>query len=204
MKVLEKRIVESVVRAPFAGRVAERFVDPGTIVTASARLVRIVQVSPLRIRFDVPEADVPRLARGATVSILTKAGDTTATAKVTGMASEVSRERRVAAAEGMIENPPASWLPGMYAEAIVDLRTIENATIVPATAVISRLGRDGKVTTGVFLVQNDVARWIPVREVTRDGERVAVEGELPAGARVLAAGHVDLDDGAKITVGAKS
>ena len=199
VKLLEKRVVESVVRAPFAGRVAERFVDPGVIVNAGARLVRIVAVTPLRIRFEVPEADVPRLAVGTTLTAKTQAGST-ATAKVTGMASEVSRERRVAIAEGVIENPPAGWLPGMYAEAVVDLRTIEGATIVPAPAVLSRLGRDSQVTTGVFVAADGVARWVPVREITREGERVAIEGEVTPGARVLVAGHVDLKDGGPITI----
>jgi RND family efflux transporter MFP subunit len=202
VRLLEKRIVESVVRAPFAGRIAERYVDPGAIVAAGARLVRVVAIAPLRIRFEVPESDVARLSAGTTLTATTKAGDgSTAPARVTGVASEVSRERRVAAVEALIESPPPGWLPGMYADAVVDLRTIKDATIVPATAVLSRLQADGTVAVGVLVAgDGGVARWIPVREVAREGERVAVEGQLPVGAKVLVAGHVDLSDGSQIVV----
>lgn len=201
VKVLEKRIVESVVRAPFAGRVAARYVDPGAIVAAGARLVRIVAASPLRIRFEVPESDVGQLAAGTMLTALTQASEgSKATAKVTGMSSEVSRERRVAIAEAVIESPPPGWLPGMYAEAVVDLRTLEGATVVPARAVLSRLAKDGKVSNGVFVASGDVAEWVQVREVTRDGDRVAIEGAVAPGARVLVGGHVDLEAGGRITI----
>jgi RND family efflux transporter MFP subunit len=205
VRLLEKRVVESVVRAPFAGRVAERFVDPGAIVAAGARLIRVVAVAPLRVRFEVPESDVARLAAGTLLSVATQAGGEPVQAKVSGVASEVSRERRVASVEAVIETPPPGWLPGMYAEATVDLRTIPQATIVPASAVLSRLQADGKVAVGLFVVgDGNVARWVPVREIAREGERVGIEGALPPDARVLVAGHVDLGDGSKITLGTGS
>lgn len=202
VKLLEKRVVESLVRAPFAGRIAERYVDPGAIVSAGARLVRVVAVAPLRIRFEVPEAEVGRLTAGTALTAFTKAGDgSSAAAKVTGVASEVSRERRVAAVEALIEQPPPGWLPGMYAEAVVDLRTLERATIVPATAVLSRLQPDGKVAVGVLIeAEGGVARWVPVRELAREDDRAAVEGQLAPGAKVLIAGHIDLGDGSPIVV----
>lgn len=202
VKLLEKRIVESVVKAPFAGRIAERFVDPGAVVAAGARLVRVVATSPLRIRFEVPGSDVGRVREGTKLAVVTQASASAGavTATVSGIASEVSRERRVAAVEAEIQAPPPSWLPGMYAEAIVDLRTLEGATIVPAVAVLSRLQADGKVAVGVLVAGKGVARWVPVREVAREADRVAVEGALQPGDEVLVAGHVDLGDGNKIVV----
>jgi RND family efflux transporter MFP subunit len=200
--LLERRMVESKVRAPFAGRIAERYVDPGAIVQAGARLVRLVQVSPLRVRFEVPEQDVPAVNVGTTVHVITKAhveGDGVL-AKVTGIGSEISRERRVANAEALIENPPQGWLPGMYAEAVVDRRTIPQATIVPANAVLSRLQASGEIMTGVLVDNAGTARWVPVRIVARDGDRAAIEGAVAAGARVLVGGHIDLMDGSKIKV----
>ncbi len=203
VKLLEKRVVESLVRAPFAGRVAERYVDPGVIVNAGTRLARIVAVAPLRVRFEVPEADIPRLAVGTALRVITTGDKEGMPAKITGIASEVSRDRRIAIVEGLIENPPAGWLPGMYAEAVVDLRTIDQATLVPASAVLSRLQPDGAVVSGVFVVTPEAtARWVPITEIARDADRIAVEGELPAGAKVLVSGHVDLSDGARIKVGA--
>ena len=219
VRLLERRIVESVVRAPFDGRIAARYVDPGAIVPAGARLVRVVQVSPLRVRFEVPEHEIAGLDAGTALRVVTQARPpsgggsapapavggavvpaTGVAAKVTGVASEISRTRRVATVEALIEAPPPGWLPGMYAEAIVDRRTIARATIVPALAVLSRLDSTGAVMTGVFVVDGEVARWVPVTQIARDGDRVAIEGAVAAGARVLIAGHVDLTDGSQLKI----
>lgn len=208
VRLLEKRVVESVVRAPFAGRIAERYVDPGAVVATGARLVRLVQTAPLYIRFEVPEHEVAGLAAGTALRVVTRArrpasdraSDPAAgvAAKVSGVASEINRARRIAIVEAVIEQPPEGWIPGMYAEAIVDRRELPTATIVPAAAVLSRLQPDGAVATGVFTAAGDRATWVPVREIARDGDRVAIEGAVAAGARVLVAGHVDLTDGSAI------
>ncbi len=200
--VLKRRVVESHVRAPFAGRIAERYVDPGAIVQAGARLVRLVQAAPLRVRFEVPEQDVPAISPGTSVHVITKAQPDAdgVLAKVTGIGSEVSRERRVAIAEGLIEDPPPGWLPGMYAEAVVDRRTLDHATIVPSIAVLSRLQSDGRLLTGVFVETGGLAHWVPVKVLAREGDRVAIEGDVAAGARVLVGGHVDLMDGSRVRV----
>jgi hypothetical protein len=87
----------------------------------------------------------------------------------------------------------------MYAEARVDRHAVEGPT-VPAAAVLSRLGADGALADGVLVAEGEVARWVPVRRLAQDGDRIAVEGEVAAGVRVLVSGHVDLADGSAIQV----
>ncbi|HLU66852.1 MAG TPA: efflux RND transporter periplasmic adaptor subunit [Kofleriaceae bacterium] len=208
LRLLQKRIVESSIRAPFAGRIAARYVDPGVIVGAGDRLVRLVALSPLRVRFEVPGVDVAGLEVGARLKVVLEAGGTGgAAARVTGVSGEVSRDRRVATLEALIEDPPASWLPGMYAEVVVDRRTIEDATVVPSNAVLSRMMPDGSIATGVLVARDEVAGWVPVSLLAREDERAAVQPDgaaLEPGALVLVAGHVDLADGSPITITADS
>ena len=202
LRLLQKRIVESVIRAPFAGRIAARHVDPGVIVAAGAPLVRVVAVAPLRIRFQVPEREVVGLEVGTALQVVTRAAADAAAgvpATITGIGAEIDREHRVATVEAVIDPPPAGWLPGMFAEAIVDRQAIEGL-VVPATAVLSRLQPDGTIATGVLRADGDVARWVPVEVRAREGDRAAIAGEIEAGASVLTAGHVDLTDGARIEV----
>ena len=204
VRLLEKRVVESEIRAPFAGRVAARHVDPGVIVDAGSPLVRVAATAPLRVRFEVPEQDVADLAVGTRLRVVTQAGaqGKGASASVTGVAGEVNRERRVATLEALIEAPPESWLPGMYAQVIVDRRVLQGATVVPAAAVLSRLQADGTIATGVLVAERDVARWVPVKVAAREDDRVAIEAAsaLAPGALVLVAGHIDLTHGSRIQV----
>ncbi len=221
--LLDKRLAEAVVKAPFAGRVAERYVDPGAIVSGGARLVRLVEESPLRMRFEVPEHEVGALAVGSILTVTTRghrevvsAGAKPVTATVTGLAAEVSRDRRVAIAEAIVPEPPVGWLPGMYAEANVTIKALDNVLVAPAVAVLSRLTPDGRVETGVFIADEGFARWVRVEVLGREGDRVGVAPaaagaprdpestttsvQLTDGARVLTAGHVDLTDGSAIKV----
>lgn len=202
VQLLSKRVVESKVRAPFSGRIAARHVDPGAIVAAGTPLVRLVATSPLRVRFDVPAQELDGVEPGTKVRVVTqgRSGES-APAIVAGVAGEVSRDRRVATVEAVVEGPPAGWLPGMFAEAIVERRTVADANVVPGAAVLSRMTPAGALADGVFRVDGEVARWTPVRVEARDGDRVAITGEgVVPGAQVLVAGHVDLGDGAAIRV----
>jgi membrane fusion protein (multidrug efflux system) len=88
----------------------------------------------------------------------------------------------------------------MFAEAIVVRRTIDEATVIPGIAVLSRLQPSGTVQTGVFVADDGVARWVPVVVIAREGERMAVDSELAPGTRILVAGHADLTDGTRVKV----
>jgi RND family efflux transporter MFP subunit len=212
--LLEKRLAESVVVAPFAGRVAERYMDPGAIVGAGTRLVRLAAESPLWVRFEVPEHDVALVKVGAKVSVGTRAHGEEVMAEVRGLAGEVARDRRVAVAEAVIERPAEGWLPGMFAEAHVAVRTVARGLIVPEVAVLSRLV-GAVLESGVFVADEGHARWVKVEVLARDGGRVAVTPAAEAvrdaevagagrylveGAQVLTAGHIDLNEGAAIKV----
>lgn len=197
---LDQQLAEARVVAPFAGVVAAREQDPGNFVAVGATIVRVVARDPLRVRFEVPEAAVPDLLGDRPVRVTAPpTGEAAHVGHVTGTAGEVSRERRVVGVEAVVDDPPASWLPGMYAEVEIVRRALDRATIVPAPALLSRL--DGaSVQTGVFVVDGDSARWIPVEVLAREGKHAAIDGDVAPDARVLVSGHTDLADGSELLV----
>lgn len=202
--LLDQQIVEARIRAPFAGAVAARRFDPGAFVPAGTSVVRLVAGAPLRVRFDVPEQDAGRFGGDTPIAVRAPpTGTREVSGRVTGLANEVDRSQRVVRVEGVIDDPPGAWLPGMFAEVVAAQRTVDDATLVPAAAVLSRLVSGNAVQAGVFRAEDGAARWVPVRVLARAGERVAVEatpGALAPGAQVLVGGHTDLADGAAITL----
>ena len=60
---------DAVVRAPIAGQVAKRFVQPGEKVAFDAPLLHIVDLTRLEVQAQAPVADVARIAQGAEVEI---------------------------------------------------------------------------------------------------------------------------------------
>ncbi|MCA9515348.1 MAG: efflux RND transporter periplasmic adaptor subunit, partial [Myxococcales bacterium] len=200
--VLERRVAESTIKAPFAGVVAQRSVDPGAYVSVGSPVVRLVARAPLRVSFEVASEAVEELRAAGGVDVRSATtGERQFHARLTGVAGEVRRERRVVAAEGVVEDPPPAWLPGMFCEVLLAKRSVSDAPLVASSALVTRADAEtGDMRTGVFVADGDSARWVPAAVLARDGDRLALDagGALPEGARVLVSGHTDLADGAPI------
>lgn len=197
---LEQRIAEARIVAPFDGVVSARSFDAGGFVPVGATIARVVARDPLRVRFEVPEHELAGLTLSAPVSVTASPTPEPRPARVIGAAGEVERERRVVAVEAEIDEPPPSWLPGMYVDVKVVRRALEDALIVPQIALVSRLGVSGEIDHGIFVVDGDVARWVDVVVVARDATRAAIAAEVAPDALVLVGGHGDLSDGAAIEI----
>ena len=63
-----KALADTVVRAPFAGVVAERLVSVGDYVTKGMKVAVVVRVNPLRVQLTVPEQFVSAVAVGQPVT----------------------------------------------------------------------------------------------------------------------------------------
>jgi RND family efflux transporter MFP subunit len=61
-------LARSVVRAPFAGSIKERFVEVGEVVTAGTPAFHLIATDSLKLEVSVPARDLPRIGRSALVS----------------------------------------------------------------------------------------------------------------------------------------
>jgi multidrug efflux system membrane fusion protein len=79
LKVAELNFEWTEVRAPLAGRISDRRVDPGNLVaggqTGATLLSTIVSIDPIRFVFDVSEADYLRYTRLVTTGVLKSSQD---------------------------------------------------------------------------------------------------------------------------------
>jgi HlyD family secretion protein len=205
--VLEESLADSEIRAPFAGVVARRDVDPGAFVDAGQSIVRIVAQAPLRVRFRVPEHELADIHVGLRFELETRFSVAELPrGEITRLAGEVTPADRSMLIEGVVE-PHASLTPGMYADIRLDLRSLDAALIIPDVALLERVDVSGRASTGVFRVAHDgagqtVARWVDVRVLGREGGRLAIEpvvaDTITDADEVLVRGHHELGEGAAI------
>lgn len=177
--------------------VARRHVDEGDTVAAGDPLVTVVNLDPIDAVVHVTERDYGRLERGQRARITTDAyagrdfpGEIR---RVAPVFAESSRQARM---EVEIANPEGALKPGMFVRVEVVLGRVEDAVIVPFTALTTR---DGK--QGVFVVDasGDKVAWRGVEVGIRQGERVQVRGEGVEG-RVVTLGQQLVDDGSPIVI----
>jgi RND family efflux transporter MFP subunit len=167
-----------VLRAPFAGVVTRRFVDPGDFAAPGAPLVTVQDASRLRISVAVPAANARQVRAGMRVA-----------ARIEGVAVQALVEGVVPSAATMytvnaiVANRDGALPSGGAAVLAVPEGTTERALLIPLGAVV----REGDLT-GVRVVREGHAelRWVRLGDVY--GDRVAVRAGLQAGERVALAG----------------
>jgi RND family efflux transporter MFP subunit len=69
VRQLETSVGQTDIRAPFDGRVAERFVDPGAQVGPGTPVLRLISGGDLQVRAAVPPDDARQLAEGSAVLV---------------------------------------------------------------------------------------------------------------------------------------
>ena len=179
--------------------VAERFADEGSILQANTPLLALVEPHPLRAVVFVTERDYAKLQPGQTVSLTTEAypGEHFH-GVVSRLAPEFRETSRQARVEIHVPNPDLRLRPGMFVEARIQVRHVENATVVPVDALVERDG-----APGVFRLEDAEegarARFVPVGTGIRDGTWMEIRTPDLEG-RVVTLGHHMLSDDSRVQV----
>ncbi|MBI2188594.1 MAG: efflux RND transporter periplasmic adaptor subunit, partial [Acidobacteria bacterium] len=148
------------IAAPFDGVITERDVHPGSLVGPSAGpLVRIEQVSRLRLTVPVPEAYVGAIMRGTKVDFRVSAFPTqTFQGTIARPAFSLDVKTRSMLVELDVSNSRLTLAPGMYAEVEWPIARAQTSLFVPATAVVRTSERQF-----VVRVRKGIAEWVDVR-----------------------------------------
>ena len=86
---LETSLSRNQIRAPFEGRVAERFADPGAVVGPGTAVIRLISAGDLLVRAAVPTEEARKLKEGAPVSVAVRTVDLRIPGTVQRIAPEV-------------------------------------------------------------------------------------------------------------------
>ncbi|MEE2776701.1 MAG: efflux RND transporter periplasmic adaptor subunit [Acidobacteriota bacterium] len=199
--LLEEQHANARLLAPFGGTVAARYLDRGVLVQPGTPILRLVEAAPLLAQFHVPERDLGAVRPGVTLSVQTQGtGARLFAGTVLRVSGEVSRNDRTVTVEAGLNESDALLRPGMYAEVVVRVQSIEDTLVVPGSAILERVAMDGTRHEGVFVVRDDTAAWVPVVVEGRSGNLAAIEAPIESGDLVLTLGHTELENGGRINV----
>src|SRR3984893_6403196 len=131
----------SKITAPFAGIVTERYANLGTLMqagtgssTQAIPLVKLSQDDLFRLVIPVPESYVRYIRIGDPVSVHVPSLNRTFPGKVARFSVDVRSDTRTMHTEVDVPNPGRVLMPGLYAEAEVELDQKENAPAVALQA----------------------------------------------------------------------
>jgi RND family efflux transporter MFP subunit len=183
--------------APFDGVITERNVHPGSLVGPSTgALLRIEQVSRLRLTVPVPESYVGAITRGTKVAFrVTAFPDQTFEGTIARPAHSLDMKTRSMLVELDVNNARQALAPGMFAEVQWPVSRSQTSLFVPRTALVRTSERQF-----VVRVRNGVAEWVDVRRGELNGDVLEVFGALQAGDDVVKRGNDEIRPGTKVTV----
>ena len=189
-----KSAADTLVRAPFAGIVAERLVSTGDYVTRGMKVATVVRIDPVRVELTVPEQYLSLVKAGQQVRLTVDAypGDVF-TAKVRFVSPALKKDQRALTVEAVAENADNRLKPGLFATALLQQPAAAPALLVPSSAVETVAG-----TSRVYVVAGTRVEERIVTIGEKIGDRLELATGVKAGERVAANPRGKLSDGVRV------
>ena len=190
----EWRLAKTVIRAPFAACVTERFITLGQHLRPGDELFTVADYNPLVARIYLPERDVIELEEGREVHIALAANaELSFTGRIRQIAPVVDTATGTVKVTVEAVRPPAGVRPGAFVSIGIVREQHPTALLLPRESVIRELR-----TAHVFVTEDDKAVKKAVELGIEEGDLVEVLSGVAAGDKVVVAGQGGLDDGQKI------
>jgi membrane fusion protein (multidrug efflux system) len=189
----QARLEDTVIRAPFSGRVGLRRVSVGTLISPGDVITTLDDTSVIKLDFSVPENFLAGLREGLSIRATAPAFPGRSFAgSVSSIDSRVDMNTRSVTVRALLANEDGALKPGMFLN--VSLANDEReALVIPEEALTPEAERQY-----VFVVsEGKVSR----REVRIGGRRpgsVEVLAGVSAGERVIVEGTQKVRDGASV------
>ena len=165
----------TVVRAPYAGVVAARNVEPGEAVAPGQPLLTVYAPDDLRIEVRVPQSDAEAI-RAQPGARVTFDGGVSVDARQVVVYPSADPLSHSVAVRVLLPPMPTPVAPGTTAKVLFPIRSDGKTLRVSATALVQR----GELT-GVYVLKDGTLTLRQLRLGAREGERVEVLAGLRAG-----------------------
>ncbi|MEJ2168670.1 MAG: efflux RND transporter periplasmic adaptor subunit [Desulfobacterales bacterium] len=184
------------IRAPFTGILGMRQVSLGAYLKDGDAIVRLRQMNPLYLDFELPQQTVGRIMLGqkAKFAVPGLAGEFKGT--VTTIDPALNADSRNVHVQATVPNPKLLLKPGMFAHVRLIVGTKPETLFVPAQAIVP----EGDVRYVWVVAPQDKAEQRRVEVGVYDNNWVQIISGLKPSDRVITAGVQKLSPGAKLIV----
>lgn len=192
VREMQERIARLAIRAPEAGLVLQRMVEPGQVVSpGSGALYRIAAGGQMELRAQVAEQDMPGLAVGQTATVTPVGSAERFAGNIWLLEPVIDPQSRQGVAR--VALPRADALrAGGFATVVIEGAQAQRP-LVPQSAVLS--DREGSYV--LVIGKGDIVRRVPVTVGATSPEGVAILSGLTGAERVVVSAGAFLRPGEK-------
>jgi multidrug efflux pump subunit AcrA (membrane-fusion protein) len=196
MKLADRQLRDTQIRAPFDGFVEKRMVNLGELVKTQTPVIAIVRLDPLKVIAEIPEKMGPWIHTGETVTLQVDAYQgRTFDGRVSRISPAVNTSTRAFPFEALVPNADATLKPGTFARVHIESSKIDTVLTLPYSALQYRYG-----VNRVYVVEGDKLAMRELSVGERVGDRIEILGGVKAGERVAVTDVDTLNDGAAVSV----
>ena len=212
-------VTKKTIHAPFAGRVGITAINPGQYLNPGDKIVTLQAIDPIYVDFFLPQRQVGMVSVGQVIDARSDAyADKVFRGKITAINPKLDTTTRNVQVQATIANPKHLLLPGMFANAIIDVGEKQRYLTLPQTAIT--YNPYGSI---VFIVKPATAKGnapaspkekapaaqagagLEVQQafvITGDtrGDQVAITKGLKEGQTVVTSGQIKLKNGSPVVV----
>jgi RND family efflux transporter MFP subunit len=193
LKLAQRQLDDTRIKAPISGVVASRTVEVGEMVSPGRQVANIVDISNVKVKLSIQEEQIGKLRLNQPVTVrVDPAPDRTfqGTIFTIGAKTETSTGHSYPV-EVIVRNKDLNLLKvGMFARVDIRTNTAANALTISKESLVS-----GESSPAVFVVADSVARLRAVRLGLRSGDSYQVLDGLKPGELVVSFGQKNLKDG---------
>jgi multidrug efflux pump subunit AcrA (membrane-fusion protein) len=185
------------VTSPIAGIVTEVPATVGMMLNSGTEVANVIDISTLKLKVNVGEADVFKLKLGDSVSIITEIYPNV---KFQGTISSIGQKADEAHTYPVeIKLPNSKQYPlkaGMFATANFYTHSAQYGIVIPRSALVE----DDTTNPQVYVVENGVAKLRNIVTGQEMGTNLVVLQGLSEGEEVVTLGQTNLMNGAEVKV----
>lgn len=187
------RLEDTVIRAPFSGRVGLRRASLGSLVNPGTPITTLDDLGAMKVDFAVPENSLSMLRSGLPVVAQSNAyPGKNFVGKVDSIDSRIDPTTRAVTVRAVVPNPDGLLKPGMFLT-IALTRDQRQALVIPEEALVPEQDKQY-----VFVVENGRALRREVQIGQRRPGSVEVVAGIKVGDRVVVEGTVKVRDGGPV------
>jgi membrane fusion protein (multidrug efflux system) len=190
------RLSRTVIQAPFAGVISERFMEPGDVVPLNEHILTLFDPALITATVRVPEQLLSQVAVGDAVKVrIDSLGDQNFSGAVLRVHPTVDAATRQGTVEVRLQPVPPGVRPGLLCRV-----TLETPEIPRRTIPLNALQYDPQGAYVYRLDEQSKAQRVPVRSGLQFGEQVEILEGLADGDQIVTKGFLGLRAGLKVRV----
>jgi RND family efflux transporter MFP subunit len=196
LSLAQKKLSDAKITAPMTGLIKERLISEGMYLRSNSPVVILVQNSPLKLRFDVPENALDSVRVNGPVQFQVDSfPNQKFNGKISRIAPSVDRQSRTMKVEAYVNNADGVLKPGIFARVTILTGRHDKALTVPPSAVFQFAGleklfviENGRIAERIVRSGLQTDDYIEIVEGVKEGDVVATSnlGSLQTGREVTA------------------